>query len=118
MFQKSFEVLTGSAKEAGEIINWVRDQAKKTPFDVPGLINASQMLMTWGLDLKEWFTVVGDVAAGMNRPITQVVNGIGTLATGQTGEAVRRFRDLGINLREFTDRLQFDARGAMITPLE
>lgn len=118
MFQKSFEVLTGSAQEAGEIIDWVRDQAKKTPFDVPGLINASQMLMTWGLDLKEWFTVVGDVAAGMNQPITRVVNAIGTLATGQTGEAVRRFRDLGINLREFTDVLKFDAQGSLITPLE
>jgi len=118
MFQKSFEVLTGSAQEAGEIIEWVKDQAKKTPFDVPGLIEASQMLMTWGLDLKEWFTVVGDVAAGMNRPIIQVVNAIGTLATGQTGEAVRRFRDLGINLREFSDLLKFDAQGSLITPLE
>lgn len=118
MFTRSFEVLTGSAEEAAEIIEWVREQAKATPFDVPGLIKASQMLMTWGLDLKEWFTVVGDVAAGMQRPITQVVNAVGTLATGQTGEAIRRFRDLGINLREFTDLLEFDARGALVTPLE
>ncbi len=118
MFERSFEVLTGSAEEAGEIIEWVKEQAKATPFDVPGLIAASQQLMTWGLDLKEWFTVVGDVAAGMNRPLSQVVNAVGTLATGQTGEAIRRFRDLGINLREFTDLLEFDARGALVTPLE
>lgn len=117
MFTQSFTVLTGSAQEAGEIIEWVKEQAKATPFDVPGLIQASQMLMTWGLDLKEWFTVVGDVAAGMQRPISQVVNAVGTLATGQTGEAVRRFRDLGINLRE-SEALSFDARGALITPLE
>lgn len=117
MFTQSFTVLTGSAEEAGQIIEWVKEQAKATPFDVPGLIQASQMLMTWGLDLKEWFTVVGDVAAGMQRPISQVVNAVGTLATGQTGEAVRRFRDLGINLRE-SEALTFDARGALITPLE
>ncbi len=117
MFTQSFTVLTGSAEEAGEIIEWVKEQAKATPFDVPGLIQASQMLMTWGLDLKEWFTVVGDVAAGMQRPISQVVNAVGTLATGQTGEAIRRFRDLGINLRE-SEALAFDARGALITPLE
>ena len=117
-YEQSFKVLTGSAEEAGEIIEWVKEQAKATPFDVPGLINASQMLMTWGLDLKEWFTVVGDVAAGMNRPLSQVVNAIGTLATGQTGEAVRRFRDLGINLREFSDQLEFDAQGSLVTPLE
>ena len=71
MFTQSFTVLTGSAEEAGEIIDWVREQAKATPFDVPGLIQASQMLMTWGLDLKEWFEVVGDVAAGMQRPISR-----------------------------------------------
>ncbi len=118
-FQQSFTVLTGSAEEAGEIIEWVKEQARATPFDVPGLIQASQMLMTWGLDLKEWFTVVGDTAAAMNRPLSQVVNAIGTLASGQTGEAVRRFRDLGINLREFMGRgLEFDAQGAMVTPLE
>lgn len=116
-FQRSFEVLTGSAEEAGEIIEWVREQAKATPFDVPGLIQASQQLMTWGLDLKEWFTVVGDTAAAMNRPLSQVVNAVGTLASGQTGEAVRRFRDLGINLREF-EALKFDAQGSLVTPLE
>lgn len=115
-FQRSFEVLTGSAEEAGEIIEWVKEQAKATPFDVPGLIQASQMLMTWGLSIQEWFTVVGDTAAAMNRPITQVVNAVGTLATGQTGEAVRRFRDLGINLREYA-QFEFDAQGALVTPL-
>lgn len=117
MYERSFTTLTGSAEEAGEIIAWVKEQAKATPFDVPGLIEASQQLMTWGLDLEEWFTVVGDTAAAMNRPISQVVNAVGTLASGQTGEAVRRFRDLGINLRDYAE-LEFDARGAMVTPLE
>lgn len=117
MYERSFETLTGSAEEAGEIIEWVKEQAKETPFDVAGLIEASQRLMTWGLDIKEWFAVVGDTAAAMNRPLSQVVNAIGTLASGQTGEAVRRFRDLGINLREY-EQLEFDAQGSLVTPLE
>jgi hypothetical protein len=116
-YEQSFTVLTGSAEEAGEIIEWVKEQAKETPFDVPGLIEASQMLMTWGLDLKEWFTVVGDTAAAMNKPLSQVVGAIGSLASGQTGEAVMRFRNLGLNLREYT-QLEFDAQGALVTPLE
>lgn len=116
-YNAMLKVTLGNQKAATEAITWTIDFAKKTPFEIPGLIEAVQRLSTYKLEYKDWMTTVGDLAAATQKPISQVIDAIGALKTGDMGEAVMRFRDLNINLKDLNE-FRFDARGALVTPVE
>lgn len=52
-YEKALTTLTGSAKEAQRIMEQIQEDAKTTPFDVAGLTQANQLLISTGLDAKE-----------------------------------------------------------------
>ena len=52
-YQVALKTLTGSAKEANKIIERVKKDAAKTPFDVQGLVQANQLLISAGVSSKQ-----------------------------------------------------------------
>lgn len=52
-YEKALTTLTGNAEEAQKIMQQIQDDAKTTPFDVEGLTQANQLLISTGLDAKE-----------------------------------------------------------------
>lgn len=109
--------LATAQERAGAMLDWIRDKAKSTPFEIPDIQAAVQRLMAYQLDATQFLDTVGNVAAGMSVPVKQVSDAFGALATGQMGEAVMRFREFGVNLKSI-EGLKFDARGALVTPVE
>jgi hypothetical protein len=113
----SLGVLYKSQEQAGEQMQWIFDFARSTPFEVGGLVDASIKLKAFGLEAQDVLEVLGDTAAATSKPIDQVVNAYGRLSVGDTGQAIAMFRDIGVNLKNIDD-LQFNAQGALVTPLE
>lgn len=52
-YEKALTTLTGNAEEAQKIMQQIQEDAKTTPFDVEGLTQANQLLISTGLDAKE-----------------------------------------------------------------
>lgn len=52
-YQTALTTLTGSSKEASRIMEQIKQDAAKTPFDVAGLTQANQLLLSTGLDAGE-----------------------------------------------------------------
>lgn len=113
----SLGVLYDSQERAGEQLEWIFDFARSTPFEVAELVDASIKLKAFGLEAQNVLEVLGDTAAATSKPIDQVVNAYGRLNVGDTGQAIAMFRDIGVNLKNI-EELEFDARGALVTPLE
>lgn len=52
-YETALKTLTGSADEARKIMNQIQKDAASTPFDVAGLTQANQLLVSTGLSAKE-----------------------------------------------------------------
>lgn len=52
-YEKALTTLTGSSEEAQKIMQQIQKDAKTTPFDVAGLTQANQLLISTGLDAEE-----------------------------------------------------------------
>lgn len=63
-----FATLLGSAEAAGTFLRQLTDFAARTPFEMPGLINASRQLLAFGFGAESivpMLTAVGDAVAAM-----------------------------------------------------
>lgn len=52
-YQTALTTLTGSAEEANQIIEQIKKDAAKTPFDVSGLVQANQLLISAGVSSEQ-----------------------------------------------------------------
>lgn len=88
-----------ATKEAMEAIAWATEFARKTPFELPQIIEATVILRTFGLDFKKWLKVAGDTAAKFGRTAPQafrdLIRGIGRAATVGPG-GIDLLREAGI----------------------
>lgn len=63
----SFEVMLGSAEKAKKMLTEIKEFAAKTPFEMPGLRSAAQLLLNFGAapeKIMPALRMLGDVAAG------------------------------------------------------
>lgn len=101
----SFETLLGSAEKAQGLISDLRDFAKTTPFELPGLTEASQKLLGFGFAADEVIpilTAAGDAAAGLGRGqegVQQIVRALGQIqAKGKVqGDELLQLSEIGVN---------------------
>ncbi|RJR27777.1 hypothetical protein C4561_01595 [candidate division WWE3 bacterium] len=116
MFRASLTTLYKSSEIAENQLRWIFEFAKKTPFEVPGLVEASIQLKAFGLDAQKWLPLMGELAAGMGKPVDQAIDALGKLASGLTGIAVRQFQYLGIG-RELWQKygIEFEKSGEAVT---
>lgn len=102
--QTSFTSLLGSQGAAINRVNALSRMAAKTPFELPGIAQASKILQTLTGDamaVGEGLTMVGDMAAVADRPIEEVAMHVGrlydALQSGRpAGEAAMQLQQLGV----------------------
>lgn len=86
-YKTSFETMTGSAEKATEIVEKLKDIGAKTPFELTGLADTTQLLMNYGFSADgaiEKMMILGDISQGN----TDKMNRIAT-AYGQMSSAVK-----------------------------
>lgn len=129
-YETSFKVLIGNAELAKERMEELADFGKRTPFELPGVVEADRVLQSFGLHgaaVTEHFrqmnidirTLTGDVAAGVGVDMKQIAGYIGRFSAGATGEAIMRFQELGIVTRDELRAMgvEFSKSNELVSPL-
>ena len=104
--QVAFETMLGSASKAKTLLQQMSDFAAKTPFQLPDVVNAGKQLLAYGFQQEKVIDttrMLGDVAAGLNIPLGDIIYLFGTLRA--QGRAYTK------------DLNQFTARGIPILDL-
>ena len=98
------------------VMAFVRKTALELPGSVKDAMDATLMAANFNLDPTAWLKPAAAAAATFGKPVTEVMRGIGALASGRGGEAVEMLRSVGINIRNIAG-MKFDAQGMLVTPL-
>lgn len=111
----AFKVLLGSAEAAKAKMQELTEFAAKTPFELPGIVEAAKMLETYGLNSTKYLKDAGDLASAFNTEISDVARVMGRINAGDFGEAFQRLRDFGISTKELKgEGLVFDKSGSYV----
>lgn len=84
--QTSFEVMTGSAEKAAEVIERLRRMGAETPFETADLASTTQLLMQYGFtadDALEKMRMLGDVAQGNKEALNSIALGYAQMMSAQ-----------------------------------
>ena len=112
MLEIQFSNLLKNSSGAKDHIEKLADFAASTPFQLPGLAQASRYLLMFGgeaLATEENLRKFGDAAAGTSAPIEEVGMWIGraysSIQSGQPfGDASRRLMEMGVLSAEATNK--------------
>ena len=86
-YQTSFEVMTGSAEKAEQMVKQLTDLGAKTPFEMTGLADTTQLLMQYGFTADEAISqmmMLGDISQGSADKMNRIA-----MAYGQMSSAVK-----------------------------
>ena len=100
-YNVTLKTMLGSTSAARDRMQEYMDIAKKTPFDLPQVVEAGNKLQALGRYSKENISMLGDLAAASGKPLEQVMTAFSQAATGQKGDAARMFRDLLISQEDW-----------------
>ncbi|MCQ1536829.1 hypothetical protein FTO70_14340 [Methanosarcina sp. KYL-1] len=101
--------LYGDEVRAGKALSQLQQFNDKTPFELPGIMDAAVKLQAYGIAWEDTLRTVGDASAGMGKPLMQ---GVEALADAQTGE-FERMKEFGIKAVELT-KSNAEALGASL----
>lgn len=106
----AFEVMTGSVELGQKLIKDLFVFARTTPFQITGVTQASKILLSMGIaaeDQIETLTMIGHVAAGINKPLDQLASVFGRVkAAGYlTGYEMERLRRAGVPLGAYLSEM-------------
>lgn len=82
--QTSFEVMTGSADKAKDVIKELQEIGASTPFEVKGLAETTQLLMNYGLeadDAIDKMMMLGDIAQGSSEKMNRIAMAYGQMSS-------------------------------------
>ena len=83
-YQTSFEVMTGSAKKAEEIMGKLSDLGAKTSFETSDLADVTQLLMNYGFtaeDAISKMTMLGDISQGSADKMNSIAKAYGQMSS-------------------------------------
>lgn len=100
----AFETLLGSGDAAKKMFDDLKEFAAKTPFEIPGLLDATKRLLAYGFAAQEvipMLTSVGDAAAGLGlgtEGLNRIIVALGQMrAKGAVqAEEMRQLAEAGI----------------------
>lgn len=100
--QTSFEVMTGSAEKAKDIIAELQQIGASTPFEVKGLAETTQLLMNYGLeadDAIDKMMMLGDIAQGSSEKMNRIAMAYGQMSSaGKVSlEDIKQMIEAGFN---------------------
>lgn len=82
--QTSFEVMTGSADKANEIIKKLKKVGASTPYELKGLAKTTQLLMQYGFTADEAYDAtinLGDIAQGSAEKMESIALAYGQMSS-------------------------------------
>ena len=108
-YSTSFEVMTGSAEKATEVVEELKDVASKTPFELPDLAETTQLLMNYGFtadDAMKKMQMLGDISQGSAEKMNRIAMAYGQMSSaGKVQlEDVKQMIEAGFNpLQEISE---------------
>lgn len=106
----SFEVMTGSAEKAAEVVERLRIMGAETPFEMTDLAGTVQMLMQYGFAADEAIdrmSMLGDIAQGNKDAMTSIAMGYAQMSSaGKVNlQDIKQMINGGFNpLQEISER--------------
>ena len=85
-YTTSFEVMTGSAEKAEEIVSRLQKIGASTPFEFEDLASATQLLMNFGFsadDAIDSFSKLGDISQGNADKLNSIARAYGKMNSAQ-----------------------------------
>jgi hypothetical protein len=114
--ETSFRALLKNGPAAKSMVADLMQFADATPFNPEPVAQAGKQLLAFGFaakSIKPLLSDIGDLAAGMGRPIDEVADAFGRLQSGQFGEAFQSLRRFGITMKDLEEQgLEFDKGGS------
>lgn len=108
-YATSFEVMTGSAEKAAEVVDELKDIAASTPFEMPELAETTQLLMNYGStadDALDKMQMLGDISQGSAEKMNRIATAYGQMSSaGKVSlEDVKQMIEAGFNpLQEISE---------------
>ena len=108
-YQTSFEVMTGSAEKAAEVIDKLKKVGAETPFELPDLADTTQLLMNYGFSADEAMDkmmMLGDISQGSADKMSSIATAYGQMSSaGKVSlEDVKQMIEAGFNpLQEISE---------------
>lgn len=108
-YTTSFEVMTGSAEKAAEIMQRLQKIGAETPFETEDIAETTQLLMNYGLtadDAIDKMQMLGDISQGSADKMNRIATAYGQMSSAGkvTLEDVKQMIEAGFNpLREISD---------------
>ncbi len=108
-YQTSFEVMTGSAEKAAEVIDKLTKVGAETPFELPDLADTTQLLMNYGFSADEAMDkmmMLGDISQGSAEKMSRIATAYGQMSSaGKVSlEDVKQMIEAGFNpLQEISE---------------
>lgn len=108
-YATSFEVMTGSAEKAAEVVDELKDIAASTPFEMPELAETTQLLMNYGFtadDALDKMQMLGDISQGSAEKMNRIATAYGQMSsTGKVSLGdVKQMIEAGFNpLQEISE---------------
>jgi tape measure domain-containing protein len=105
----SFEVMTGSAEKAGDIVTQLTQMGSKTPFEFTDLASATNLLMNFGFESQEAIdsmAMLGDISQGSADKLNTISRALGKMSSAQkvSLEDINMMIDSGFNpLQEISE---------------
>ncbi len=101
-YQTSFEVMTGSAEKAAEVIDKLKKVGAETPFELPDLADTTQLLMNYGFSADEAMDsmmMLGDISQGSAEKMSRIATAYGQMSSaGKVSlEDVKQMIEAGFN---------------------
>ena len=125
-YQVRFTTLLKSTELAKQRMSELATFAANTPFELPQVVQADLILQGFGFHSAEAAkkfgfsgeqirTIAGDMASGTGRSFEEIASLLGRFSTGQVGEALTRFGELGAVNRDQLAAMgvTFDKAGAL-----
>lgn len=108
-YQTSFEVMTGSAEKAAEVVDRLKEIGASTPFELPELADTTQLLMNYGFtadEAIEKMQMLGDISQGSADKMSRIATAYGQMSSaGKVQlEDVKQMIEAGFNpLQEISE---------------
>lgn len=108
-YQTSFEVMTGSAEKAAEVVDRLKEIGASTPFELPELADTTQLLMNYGFtadEAIEKMQMLGDISQGSADKMGRIAMAYGQMSSaGKVQlEDVKQMIEAGFNpLQEISE---------------
>jgi hypothetical protein len=97
------KTITGSAGQAKQSLDWVKQFTATTPYELQEVSEAFVQLSAYGLDAQKLLPVIGDAAASMGKGLMQGVEAVADAATGE----FERLKTFGVKAKTEGDKVTF-----------